>query len=232
MPGAADEYLTLMASLPALGPLLAARRPPINRVRLEARMRMLKPEHRDELLKLESLLSWRALPLALTDPALAARARALIPTLSRPTLRAVALHRMEVRTALAALRRRHAGEDAPRDLSDWGHGRHLRIIRANWREPDLGLGRAFPWLREAQEKLAKGDSAGLERLVLGAVWTHLSRRALDHQFDYEAVALYALRWRLVERWTAYDAQNAAARFRAMTAEALAAAPDPFAGRAA
>jgi hypothetical protein len=228
MPGAADEYLTLMASLPALGPLLAARRPPINRVRLEARMKMLKPEHRAELLRLESLLAWRALPLETTDAEQVARARALIPALSRPALRGAAQDRMELRTVLAALRRRAAGEDAPRE-ADWGYGRHARAIAANWREPDFGLARAYPWLREAQEMLAKGESASLERLILGVVWEGLSRRALGHFFDYEAVALYALRWRLVERWTAYDAQHAAARFRALTAAALAAAPDPFAG---
>lgn len=232
MPGPAEEYVTLMASLPALGPLLAARRPPINRVRLEARLRMLKPEHREELTRLGALLSWRALPLETTDAALVARARAVIPRLSSQTLQVVARDRMELRTLVAALRRRHAGEEAPREDDGWGYGRHLRTIRANWREPEFGLARAFPWLREGQEKLASGDSAGFERLILGAVWDGLSRHALHHHFDYEAVALYALRWRLVERWTAYDSEHAARRFRAMTAAALAAAPDPFAEQSA
>jgi hypothetical protein len=228
----APDYVTMMASLPALPPFLGAKRPPINRVRLEGRLRQLRPEHRAELDRLGALLSWRRLPMAETDADLAAEARRTIPALSSETLRLVARDRMELRTVVAALRRRHAGEDAPPWDAAWGYGRFTERLRAGWREPEFGLARAFPWLPAARVALEKGEAAELERLLLEAVWRNLSRHAEGHAFDYEAAALYALKWALVDRWAVYDADHAAARFRRMTADALAAAPDPVAGEAA
>ena len=64
---AQDEYVTLMASLPALGPMLVARHAPINRVRLEARLKQLRPEHLAELTTVAELLAWSRLPLTGTD---------------------------------------------------------------------------------------------------------------------------------------------------------------------
>lgn len=225
----AEDYVALMASLPALGPFLGARRPPINRVRLEGRLAMLRPEHRAELDALAALLTWRRLPMETADADLVGRARTLIPALSSETLRCVARDRLELRTAVAALRRRAAGQGPPEPAAVWGYGRHVARIRAAWAEPDFGLSRAFPWLPAARAALDRGDSAALERLLLETVWTDLARHGLGHHFDFEAVAIYALKWSLVERWSVYDADHAAARFRQMTRAALGAAPDPFAG---
>src|SRR5208283_385274 len=53
------EYVQLMASLPALGPILAAKRAPINRIRLLARLQgMLRPEHFAEIEAAASILAW------------------------------------------------------------------------------------------------------------------------------------------------------------------------------
>jgi hypothetical protein len=52
----------------------------------------------------------------------------------------------------------------------WGYGRFVERIRANWREPGLGVERAFPWVLSARDKLEKGDAAGLERILLEAAW--------------------------------------------------------------
>jgi len=223
MPG--NTYITLVASLPALGPVLSAKHPPINRVRLQARFRMLEPEHRAELLALADLLAWSRLPLAGTDAALVARARRLVPALSSPTLATVARDRLELRTLVAALRRRHAGEEAPPRGQAWGYSRYLKRIEANWRDPSFGVGRIYPWLAEARTKLEKGDAAGLERILLEEAWRQAALRAVGHDFDYEAVALYMIRWSLLERWTRYDAEAAAARFGALVEQALETAPD-------
>lgn len=216
-------YVTLMASLPALGPILAAKRPPIARVRLEARLGMLAPEDRAELDALTGLLAWRRMPLGTGDGEFVARARRVIPSLGSPTLAAVARERLELRTAVAALRRRHAGEDAPRG-DDWGYGRFTARIRANWREPDLGLARPFPWIARARTALETGAAADLERILIETAWRQAARRAVGHDFDFEAVALYTVRWMLLERWTRYDPQAAAARFRALASAAAADLP--------
>lgn len=219
-----DEYVTLMASLPALGPILAARHPPINTVRLEARLSMLRPEHRAELAALSGLLAWRHQALDGTDSGLVARARRVIPRLSSPTLAGLARERLELRTVVAALRRRHAGQEAPPEGIAWGYGRFVRRIRDNWQEPGLGVARAFPWVLAAKEKLEAGEATALERILLEAAWRQAERRAVGHAFDFEAVALYAVRWKLLERWTRYDAEGATARFRRLAGEALDALP--------
>jgi hypothetical protein len=203
---------------------LSAKVPPINRVQLAKRLRMLRPEHRDELEAATGLLNWARLPLSGTDAALVRRARRVIPGLTSPTLATLTRDRLEMRTLVAALRRRHTGEEAPPRDEIWGYGRYLRQIEGNWREPDFGVGRIYPWLPSARTCLDKKDSQGLERVLLEEFWRRAARFAIGHEFDFEAVAIYVIRWNLLDRWTRYDAEAAATRFEALVDQALATAP--------
>lgn len=221
---ASDEYVMLMSSLPALGPMLAAKFAPINPSRLQRRMKGLRPDHFREITEVADLLSWSRLALSETDAELVKKARRLMPTLTSPTLVELVRDRLELRTLIAALRRRHAGGDAPAPDVLWGYGRFVRRIRDNWREPGFGVERAFPWVLKAKDMLEKEDTAGLERLLLETVWRKASALASRHDFDFEAVALYLVRWNLLDRWTRYDADAAAARFKTMVEEALVDAP--------
>jgi len=209
---ATEPYVMLVASLPHVGTLLSNRAPPINQVRLEQRLKELDPEDRAELEALRSLLSWSRLEIGDEDAAFVARARQIIEAAHSETLRAAASERLEIRTLMAALRRRHRGEDAPAPGTVWGYGRYVDTLRANWAAPDFGVGRAFPWVLAAKEKLEAGDAQGLERITLQAAWDSGARHAAGHEFDFEAVAAYALRWSLVDRWSRYDAAAAATRF--------------------
>lgn len=221
------EYVTLMASLPALGPILAAKHPPINRERLHARLALLRPEHRDEVRAATQLLAWSGIDLGHGDAALVRDARRLVRQLSEPTLVTALRDRMEMRTLVAALRRRQAGQGAPPPGALWGYGRYVTRIRENWSQPDFAVSAAFPWVLRAREKLEKEDAAGLERILLEEVWRHAAWLAAGHDFDHVAVALYLVRWQLLDRWTRYDAEAAAARFGALVDQALAAAPEFF-----
>ena len=223
----ADEYVDLMASLPALGPMLAARYAPINRVRLQSRLRQLRPEHQAELAAVVDLLAWRRLPLAGTDSDLVRRARRIIPTLENAMLATLAGERLELRTLIAALRRREQGEDSPPGDPDWGYGRFVHMIAANWRDPDFGLSRRYPFVLSARELLKKDDVRGFERLVLEAAWRQAERHAIGHTFNFEAVALYLVRWNLLDRWIRYDAEAAAARFDTLVDAALQSAAPAF-----
>lgn len=209
---ASSDYVTLMASLPALGPVLQARHAPINRARLERRLSQLRHDHFCELNALADLLSWARLPLLEDDRELVKRARRMIPMLSSETLRTLARDRLELRTLIAALRYRHSGNDAPPQSADWGYGRYVSRIAANWRERGFGLEHVFPFVLPANDALEKEDVRALERIVLEVAWGHAERLSVGHTFDYEAVALYLVRWNLLDRWTRYDAQAAAARF--------------------
>lgn len=209
---AAEPYIMLMASLPALGTLLSNQAPPINHVRLEQRLTALDPRDRAELEALRSLLSWARLDIGDEDAAFVARAERMIGAVESEALRACASERLEIRTLIAALRRRHRGEDAPAPGTRWGYGRFVETIRAKWAEPDFGVGRTFPWLVPAREKLEAGDAQGLERIVLQTAWDSGARHLAGHEFDFEAVAFYVLRWSLIDRWSRYDATAAATRF--------------------
>ncbi len=218
------EYVQLMASLPALGPILAAKRAPINRIRLKARLQMLRPEHLAEIDAAANILAWPAQGALTGDADFVSKARKVIESLESETLRQLVHHQLEQRTVLAALRRRHAGQPAPAASEIWGYGRYLDRIRANWRDPGFGLAQSLSWVLPVKEKLDRSDAPGLERILLEAAWRHADRLVGAHDFDFEAVALYVLRWDLLDRWTRYDAEAAAARFGALIADALRVAP--------
>jgi len=149
------------------------------------------------------------------DDEIIARARAALPALENEFARELIVWRLELRTVSAALRRRHRGQAAPSAHDSWGYGRWVGHIRRHWSEPQFRLERVYPWLPEARTLLEAGDTLGMERLLLSVNWEHLDRVAVGHEFDFEAVLIYSLRWDLVARWTGYDAGGAAARFEEM-----------------
>lgn len=215
-----DPYVMLMASLPAIL-LLSEKEPPIKRARLAERLKQLSAADMAENEAAQAVLSWDRIDTGNDDAAFVARARRVIAGIRSPELRGALHERMEIRTVVAALRRRHAGEEAPPPGETWGYGLHVERIRANWGLPDFGLARVFPWVLAARERLERGDSAGLERVVLEASWEAVARRMPGHEFDFEAVAFYLLRWTLADRWARYDADAAAARFAEMLDAAMA-----------
>jgi hypothetical protein len=214
------RYYMLMASLPALAPLFSEKQTPISRRRLEKRLTMLEPDDARELAAMEDLMHWHRLPLERSDREIVESAERLVPSIRSPLLREVAQWRIELRTVVAALRRRAAGEPAPTTTEKWGYGRWVQTIERNWGRSDFGLSSALPWVEEFHQLIEKGDSLGVERSIGSTVWEYLSRAAVGHYFDFEAVALYVLRWDVIHRWTVYDGQEAQKRFNEMLEEAL------------
>ena len=217
----APPYVALTASLPALPDIVAAKRAPISRLRLDQRLRALTPEDKALLDALEALLARHGSDPGLTDAAFVERARALVPLLPSPALERAVEHALELRSIVAALRRRQRGEPAPAADTTWGYGRWTRTMARGWQEPGLGLERAFPWVREAAELVKNGDSITLESLLMRERWTILGRLRIGHDFDFTAVALYVLRYQLVERRVAYDVEAATMRFRRLVEAGLA-----------
>lgn len=221
----ADQpYVTLMASLPPIR-FLSDKAPPINRARLMERLKDLAPKDAALLQSLSEAVSWRFVDVSQDDAAYLARAEALLATIDSPTLVAALNERLELRTVVAALRRRHAGEDAPPKGTRWGFGRHVERLRTGWGQPDFGLTAFYPWLPAAREALQAGNTIALERLLLEVAWAQQARHGFGHEFDLEAVALYLVRWSMADRWARYDADAAQARFRDLLAAALADAPE-------
>ena len=213
--GSTDRYLTLLASLPAHGPLFGAKQTPLSRIRLQMRLRWLEPEDADDLVKLGEVVDWHQQGFEVDDEAVVRHAEHSAAAIGNAFTRELAVWRLELRTIVAALRHRRAGGAPPSGRRHWGFGRWVPHLARHWGEPHFRLERVFPWLPEAKRLLDDGDPLGLERLLLGTVWTHLERIAADHHFDFEAVVIYVTRWDLVARWTCYDADAAASRFNAL-----------------
>ncbi len=215
MGGAHEPYVMLMASLPAHGPFLSSENPLISAIRLEERLRFLNPEDRADLERLGDALAWSRIPLGTEDATYLATLVRVIQTVRNDCLRDMIRDRLEVRTLLAALRRRMAGEDAPAAGTAWGYGRYTETIRKNWSLPDFGVSHSFPWVSKARERLEADDSAAVERIALKAAWDATSRYANGHFFDFEAVACYVVKWYLADHWAQYDVAASTARFSAL-----------------
>ena len=205
------QYVTLMASLPYHGRLFGARQTPLSRFQLNKRLAWLHPDDAGMLDRIEEVVRWRRLMLMETDENFIGRARAVIDGLESPLLAKIVRRRMETRTLIAALRMRSLHQAPPAATRSWGIGRWVDVMRRYWNEPDFGLIHQYPWVIDADEKIRARDALGLERLFMEHAWRQLSRYGAGHYFDFEAVAIYVLRWDLIDRWTRYDADTATTR---------------------
>ena len=214
------RYYMLMASLPPLPALFTSDQTPISRLRLDRHLEMLESNDRTELTDIEELMRWDLLPLEMPDRDILERANDFLPRMRSRTLRDVATWRLELRTLVAALRRRAMGRPPPSPDELWGYGRWVRHVERNWSVADFGLGGVLPWLPEFGRLIEESDTLGFERALLGVSWTYMSRAGHGHYFSFEAVALYVLRWYVIARWTGYDGSRAGERFNRLVEEGI------------
>jgi hypothetical protein len=181
-------YYDLIASLPHLPYFERAGRLPITRLRLDQRLRLLKPARADQLARAQSLVCWRLdRSRWKSDAGLISDCRALMASpLERP-LKEYVSFRMDQRTLVAALRRRRDGLESLDTAGPWGVGPWVRHVQTHWGEPDFRLAHLHPWIPQARELLAAGDARGLERLLMAVAWRRLDRHAERNAFSFEAV---------------------------------------------
>jgi len=211
-----NAYVMLISGLPRPEALFRSKRPPLSRLKLDRRLRVLAPEDAELLKRVEQVLNWATLPITLTEEQIVARARAAMQSIDNETVRLIIRDQLEIRTCMAALRHRHRSEQAPAAGRVWGYGRWLAHIARNWSETSFRLDTVFPWLREAAKLLKAGDSLALQRLLLEQAWKNVGRQAGEHEFDFEAVVIYVLKWDIVDRWVRYNGEEAAKRFEELT----------------
>lgn len=206
-----QRYVTLMTSLPYHGTLFGARQTPLSRFQLDKRLAWLEPDDAATLATIETLLRWGRNLLADTDAQFLERAKDVMESLDNELLADYVTTRLETRTLIAALRKRALGHAAPQSSEKWGYGRWLRVMQNHWNEPDLGLGHVYPWVPDAERLIRNTDTLNLQRLFMGMSWNYLARYGSGHYFDFEAVAVYVLKWDLVDRWTRYNEEQARQR---------------------
>jgi hypothetical protein len=210
----------LMVGLPYHASLFAAKQTPISGIKLESRLRVLEEHHAAQLKLVNEVVRWEPLQRLENDAAAVNLARRSIELIESPTLQNLVSERLEMRTLVTALRKRVRGQPAPNPGERWGYGRWLNTISRNWSDPGFRLERAFPWVTEANRLLRDQNVLGLDRLLMGMAWDHLGRLSEGHFFDFEAVAIYVLRWDLIARWTSYDPDKAAQHFATLLDDGL------------
>jgi hypothetical protein len=222
------KYVTLMSSLPPLGQLFGSKQTPISRLKLEQRLKLLDAKDAELLQRIARLIAWSQQPMDRTDSQFVAEANQFLAEVHHPTLQEVIRFRLDLRTIIAALRRRHRGETEPPVGQQWGVGTWVHYIERHWDDPGFRLEVMFPWVTQANQLLNNNDSVGLERLQFELNWKMLDRLGATHYFDFEAVVIYLMRWSLVDRWTRYDGEMAVKRFRQLVDEGIEKFTDVFA----
>ena len=216
---AENAYYTLLTSLPHIDSLFNSKITPISRIQLDRRLSMLSASDREALLNVEQLIHWSHLGDEVDEEALINLAQRLLQTLKSPDLKELVSWRLDMRSVVAALRRKAKGGQAPTQTR-WSFGARYAYIRRNWNSPTLGLQHAFPWIPTVIDCLSREDYLTLEKTLLEAVWHKLNELSQKHRADFEAVVIYLLRWNLVARWTANDGEEAIIRFNELTEMAL------------
>jgi len=211
-------YYMLMASLPYLPPLFRNTRPPISRFRLDQRLSMLEPEDRSVIADIEAVFSREDVGDDDTD--IVRNSERMTARLNVPTVRGVVERRLMLRSMVNAMRRRRRGEGPPPMTVKWAFGDLGIHIARHWNAPAFRLEGRLPQLLEIHRLLENDESYELEKLLLSVLWADIDRAAQSHHFDFEAVALYVIKWRLIGRWTGFDRDLGLAAFDALVDEAL------------
>lgn len=212
---ASSRYIILMSSLPPLGDLFGQQQTPLTEIQLRHRLRFLTDQDSKILSQIEQLVRRSKQPAEWTDGQIVQSTKALLPQLKSGTLKQAVEFVINLRTIVAALRRRRLGQNSPPAQSDWGYSPWIKRIERHWTEPDFGLGLAVPWLPEARRLWDEDDSVELERVILVESWKKFSRLSNGHYFDFPAVVLYVLRWSLINRRVNYDREIAQKRFNSL-----------------
>jgi len=218
------RYYTLVASLPALPHFKRAERLPINRQRLEERLRLLADADSSTLAHARAVVEWGAHSANRTDAEFIRRYEVARRVTSSDFLRSILLFRVSIRTILAALRRRLRGEITGPSSSPWGTGPWIAHIERNWRSADLKLEPVFPWITPARQHLENGESAALEDLLMNIVWDNLGNIPIGREFTLDAVTAFVFKWDIIERHLAYSSPAARTRFSELGSRILTTSP--------
>ena len=201
-------YFTLISSLPHLPRFYQAERLPINRERLDERLHMLEPEDRDVVAGAEEFIEWQRQPVGRTDAEIVASFERMMKQTSQPVLSDMIDYRMNQRTIMVALRRRHRGLELPKGGEPWGVGRWVRHIEKNWDDLHFKLDLIHPWIRTARQLLEAGNVLELEKFLMERTWNYLTQVTEKYAFRFEAVLAFLFKWDILERWLGYDPEAA------------------------
>jgi len=214
------EYYDLIASFPHLKDFTRAERVPINRERVNERLSMLVSDDWQVVEQIAKLIQWSRHPLERSDEEMIEDYKHLQNIIAVERIMEVVNVRTDVRTIVAALRRRERGMPAPRKGTQWGMGRWVRHIEENWDDPDFKLAGVYPWITQAREYLSAAEPVQLEKLLMSENWNRLDSLTGMSNFEFEVVLAYLFKWDMLNRWVSYDGDEARIRFEELMTEVM------------
>jgi hypothetical protein len=214
------NYFTLIASLPRLASFRSAEHLPINKVRLDQRLRILDPDHAAQLFRAEFFVVWLPTQSGSDFLDIVRTYRTFMQQPLHSALREYVEFVVDQRTILSALRIKESGLPLPEEDASWAAGRWSGWIKSHWDDQYLGLKQMYPWIEEAHELLRSKDVWGLENLRLQQCWNKLTRIGSDNLFGFEAVVSFYFRWHILNDWLAHDAEKSKNAFRQQVNEVI------------
>jgi hypothetical protein len=214
-PAVMTTYYTLVASLPPLpqpfdsGPL------PITRKTLRSRLDLLEDEDREVVRHISEFFAWDRQTLESTDAEVLKTHRQLLEGVDNAVVRQIIRHRFEMRTIVAALRKKRDGEGPPD-----GFPPLIQLIRRNWDAPNFNLGGRYCWIDPFISANEKGKLVAAQHALFTDLWSTWTRIGQQYHFTFESILLYLARWEIVERWTSQDAARGRQRFDELIRETL------------
>jgi len=215
-----NSYYTLVASLPPLPRFDAAVRLPINRVRLMDRLGMLQPADAGIVRHAAVLFDWDRASTLPGDAEMVEHYQALRQLCGEGPLWQILALPADLKTLLAALRRRRLGRPPPVRGEPWGVGPWVGHIERNWEAPDFGLAPRCPWLPRIRSLLEDGQALALQEQLFGLVWDHVDRQIQGREFRFDNVLVYLFKWDMLERWLSGKSGESGTRFEELVSEAL------------
>ncbi len=208
-------YYTLAASLPPLpsrfdtGPL------PITRKTLRQRLELLDEDDHNLMNRVIEFFAWDRQVLDSTDRMVLQTHQRLIDATGNEVVKQIVRHRFEMRTLVAAIRRKRDGESPPT-----GYPPLVQLIRRNWETPNFNLASRYPWIDPFITASQSGKLAEAQQVLFNDLWTAWTRLGQRYHFTFESILLYVARWEIVERWTSQDADRGRERFKELIRETL------------
>jgi len=219
--GGKTDYVVLIASLPPLPlSLWDLKNKPVTRLTLERQLKLLSDKDSEQLQLIESILHWAKIEGKVSDETIATEAKRVIATIDNPLLQSMVIWRLELRTIIAAIRRRKLALKAPDIKQSWGYGSVVSSIKKNWQMDDFALSNRFPWIKKANSLFEADRSIELEKLLLNLSWQRYERMGQGHYFDFAAVVVYVLRWDIINRWAQCDEMLAMQQFELLVNQGL------------
>ncbi|RUR08348.1 DUF2764 family protein [Legionella sp. km772] len=197
------EFITIASSLPRIGDSFRIAEPPISRLQLEKRLKLLPDEYASLLFKIEFLVwqSWFKPKYSVLELQKVYKEVHQIDSLF---IQELIDWYLNLRSLMAALRLRQVQQEPPNEPNEEWISSNKQQLIAHWHEPDFGLKAIYPWLNTINNALAQKDTARVEEFLLTYLWQYLLRKEIGHYFDFESLVIYLLRWDLVNYWSQFN----------------------------